>query len=189
MAGPDCGVHWLRQVHGRSVVTVTGASRGGAGPGDALVCAEPGEALCVLVADCAPVVLASPEGVVGAVHAGWRGLAAGVVGAAAEAMAALGATDLEGAIGPCIHPCCYAFGAGDLDGLATALDPSVRGRTAQGEPALDLPAAVGVALARAGIRRVPGPDRCTGCAGGLFSHRARRDVARQALVAWRSPVP
>jgi copper oxidase (laccase) domain-containing protein len=204
-------VHWLEQVHGRSVVvvgdavgtpappagaeaTVGGATAGGArvrgvadGPGDALVSVSAEVALSVLVADCVPLAMASPEGIFAAVHAGWRGLVAGVVEAAAGAMSDLGATSVVGALGPCIHPCCYEFSEPDLARLAAALGTAVRRRTADGRPALDLPAAASAAMARAGVKEVGGVDRCTGCGGGLFSHRVRREAARQALVVWRDP--
>ncbi len=204
VAGPRSSlerVHWVEQVHGRAVRTVEGATRDlpapGAGlprvvrsgRGDALVSREAGTALCVLVADCAPLALASPEGVFAAVHAGWRGLRAGVVDAAVEAMAAGGATSVVGALGPCIHPCCYEFGAGDLEEMAGALGPSVRGRTRGGRPALDLPAAVVAALSRAGAGQAGGVARCTGCGGGSFSHRVSRSPERQALVVWRESGP
>ena len=117
--------------------------------------------------------MASPEGIFAAVHAGWRGLVAGVVEAAAGAMSDLGATSVVGALGPCIHPCCYEFSEPDLARLAAALGSAVRGRTADGRPALDLPAAASAAMARAGVKEVGGVDRCTGCGGGLFSHRVR----------------
>jgi polyphenol oxidase len=198
-------LHWLEQVHGRGVVVIeaadgrlpvgrvpTGPGQGGTpirgvadGTGDALVSASSSVALCVLVADCAPVALASPEGVFAAVHAGWRGLADGVVGAAADAMVALGASSIEGALGPCVHPCCYEFSEVDLAGLVEAFGPGVRGLTAAGRPALDLPTAVGAALAAAGVTMADKVDRCTGCGGGLFSHRVRAEPERQVLIVWR----
>jgi hypothetical protein len=198
VTGPGRAVdelHWLEQVHGRGVVVVEAAGgrgqggtsiRGAAdGTGDALVSASSSVALCVLVADCAPVALASPEGVFAAVHAGWRGLADGVVGAAADAMSALGASNIEAALGPCVHPCCYEFSEADLAGLVEAFGPEVRGWTAAGRPALDLPTAVGAALAAAGVTMADKVDRCTGCGGGLFSHRVRAEPERQVLIVWR----
>lgn len=155
-----------------------------AGEGDALVSSAGGIGLAVLTADCASIALGSPEGMIGAVHAGWRGLVAGVVDRAVEAMAALGATEVVGALGPCIHPGCYEFDEPDLDRVAARLGDQVRGRTDSGRGALDLPAAVSVALAAAGARQIAGLDRCTGCTDGYFSHRARGDLGRQALVVW-----
>ncbi len=192
-------VHWARQVHGTAVVVVpalvppdqagvAGVRAMPAGVGDALVTTAASTAMAVLTADCASIALGSPEGVAAAVHAGWRGLVAGVVDRAVDAMAALGATDVAGALGPCIHAGCYEFSEPDLDQVAASLGDQVRGRTDAGRPALDLPAAVAAALAAAGARQRPGVDACTGCAGGYFSHRARGDVGRQALVVWSTPL-
>jgi len=155
-----------------------------AGTADALVSNAPTVAVAVLTADCAPVALGSREGVFAAVHAGWRGLVSGVVEQAVAAMGSLGATQVVGAIGPCIHPECYEFSEPDLDQVASRYGEAVRGRTSSGRPALDLPVAVSAALAGAGVRQVPGVTACTACAGGYFSHRARHDRGRQALVVW-----
>lgn len=178
-------VSWVRQVHG-SRVLVAGDQPVLGDEGDALVTASAGAALAVFTADCAPVALASPEGIVGAVHAGWTGVLAGVVGAAVDTMRALGATRVEAALGPCIRAGCYEFGRADLDRLVAALGPSVEGVTAAGRPALDLPAAVEAALAGAGATLVLDTGLCTACdAGRHFSHRARGDAERQAMVVWR----
>lgn len=108
----------VRQVHGRVVRVI----RDGATPvgsyaerpdGDAIVSDVPGLALTVLVADCVPVLLVDPRrGIAAAVHAGWRGTAAGIVGASVDVMRELGARpeDLVAAIGPSIRPCCYEVG-------------------------------------------------------------------------------
>ena len=179
-------VSWLRQVHGRRVVVVDGAQAVEGEEGDVLVTASPGAALAVLTADCAPVALASPEGVVAAVHAGWAGLVAGVVAAAVDAMGALGATRVEAALGPCIHAECYEFADADLMPLTRAFGPGVRRTTRTGAPSLDLPAAVRAALSAAGAVLVADEDVCTACDGDHYwSHRARRDVERQAVVVWR----
>jgi len=139
----------------------------------------------VLSADCAPVALASREGVVGVAHAGWRGLLGGVLERAVAAMRALGAGEIEAVLGPCIRPPCYEFGADDLDRVAARLGDGVRGRTASGAPALDLPAGVGAALERAGVDDLRDVGLCTACTPGYFSHRARGDRGRQALALWR----
>ncbi len=147
-AGSGPGQGRQGDVERQGTTSIRGAADG---TGDALVSASASVALCILVADCAPVALASPEGVFAAVHAGWRGLADGVVAAAVEAMVELGASGIEGALGPCVHPCCYEFSEKDLAGLVEAFGPEVRGRMADGRPALDLPAAVGMALEQAGV--------------------------------------
>lgn len=176
---------WLRQVHGNRVVEVLGPGDCAGERADGAVTAAAGCVLAVLAADCPPVALASPEGVIGAVHAGWRGVVAGVLEEAVSRMRALGATDVEAALGPCIHPSCYEFGVDDLDRVAARLGDSVRATTADGRPALDLPAAVHAALVSAGVTRVSDTGVCTACSGVHFSHRARRDTGRQALAVWR----
>jgi hypothetical protein len=102
-------------------------------------------------------------------------------------MRSLGATEVVGALGPCIHPECYEFSEPDLDRVAARYGQAVRGRASSGRPALDLPAAVSASLAGAGVRHVSGVAACTACAGGYFSHRARHDRDRQALVVWSDP--
>ncbi|HEY6622837.1 MAG TPA: polyphenol oxidase family protein [Acidimicrobiales bacterium] len=176
--------YWLRQEHG-SVVRVVGGERPRPGQaGDGLVSAEPSACVAILTADCASIALGSPEGVYAAVHAGWRGLAAGVIEAAASAMRVLGASALVGALGPCIHAECYAFSEPELRSVADRYGDQVRGLTTPGAPALDVPAAVRAALAGAGITEAPGVDECTACDRRYFSHRARADTGRQALVVW-----
>jgi copper oxidase (laccase) domain-containing protein len=187
----------VQQVHGGAVVAV-GEGRVGAAaraaahgdvPADALVTTSPVIALAVLVADCAPIALASPEGVFGAVHAGWKGVCAGVVEHAVAAMRELGASSVTGVRGPCIRACCYEFSEPDLAGIVTRYGSAVAGRTREGAPALDLPAAVSAALAATGAAEQPGVDECTACSGAYFSHRARGDTARQALLIWRGAEP
>ncbi|HEX8771777.1 MAG TPA: laccase domain-containing protein, partial [Acidimicrobiales bacterium] len=85
---------WLRQVHGDQVISVGHPGEGAGTPADAAVTNRAGCPLAVLTADCAPVALASPEGVIGAVHAGWAGAAAGIVGRAVADMRGLGATSI-----------------------------------------------------------------------------------------------
>jgi YfiH family protein len=176
---------WLRQVHGDRVVRVGRPGERTGERADAAVTAERGCALAVLSADCAPVALVSSEGVVGAAHAGWAGVRAGVVEATVDAMRALGADDIRAVLGPCIRSECYAFGADDLDSVAQRLGPGVRGRTSDGRPALDLPAAVRSALQISGVGDLRDTGVCTACTPAYFSWRARRDRGRQVLVVWR----
>jgi YfiH family protein len=101
----------IRQLHGTSVVHVaTGAIIDAAASGDAIVSTDPFRAVAVAVADCVPVLLADRDRrVAAAVHAGWRGTAAGVVPAAIAAVARAGVRPdrIVAAIGPSIGPCCY----------------------------------------------------------------------------------
>ena len=175
---------WLRQVHGDRVVVVDGAGRQAGTKADAAVSDRRGCALAVLSADCAPVALASPEGVIGAAHAGWSGLLAGVLERTVEAMRGLGATTVTAVLGPCIGAECYEFGGEDLARVADRVGPEVRSRTADGRPALDVAAGVRVVLGRQGVVL---DDRsvCTACTPGYYSWRARREYQRQALIVWR----
>ena len=143
----------------------------------------PGAALAVTVADCAPVVLEA-DGAVGVVHAGWRGLAAGVVPAAVAALRELTDAPLRAMLGPCIRPGCYEFGPDDLDAVAAVLGDGVRGSTDAGRPALDVPAGVAAALAAAGVTTVDDSGVCTACSPDHWSYRSAADRSRQAAVVW-----
>jgi hypothetical protein len=175
----------VHQVHGNGVVVVDGPRGRLEDDADAIVTAAPDTPIAVFGADCSLIGFSSPEGVTAVAHAGWRGLAAGVIPAVADAMRTLGATRLEVAVGPMIHPECYPFGADDLDEVAAVLGDEVRATTPSGEPALDLPRGVTAALVAVGAEIAFTVGGCTACGGPWFSHRARRDVARHALVLWR----
>jgi YfiH family protein len=176
-------VSWLHQQHGAAVVVVSTPGDHAGEPADAAVTASPGCALAVRTADCAPVVLVA-EGVVGVVHAGWRGLLGGVIEESAKAMVDLGATSIEAVLGPCIRPGCYEFGEAELDLVAARLGPAVRSTTGWGTPALDLAAAVAAACAEAGIQHLLDEAGCTACDRRWFSHRARAEPGRIATIAW-----
>ncbi len=180
---------WLRQVHGPSVVVIRPGDTLPAGvEADALVTDRPGVLLAVHTADCAPVSFVdAASGVVGIAHAGWRGVAAGVLDRTLDAMGALGAAAPTAVLGPCIHAPCYAFGEQDLDRVAAELGDEVRGTTAAGGAALDLPAAVGAALARRDVPLRTEPA-CTACdAATWYSHRARAEAGRMAHLTWIEP--
>ncbi|MCY3924485.1 MAG: polyphenol oxidase family protein [bacterium] len=175
----------LRQQHGAAVVEVEAPGDGDGALADAAVTSAAGAVLTVRVADCAPVALVAREGAVAAVHAGWRGLAAGVIEAAAAAVRRLGGEDLRAYLGPCIGPECYEFAAEPLAVLADRLGPAVIGRTAWGTPALDIPAAVRCALGLCGVERIVEAGQCTACdAARWYSHRARGDAERHVLATW-----
>ncbi len=154
-----------------------------------IVVARPGDGpVAVWAADCAPVILFDRHGVTVAVHAGWRGLAGGVVDAAVAELDPVDGRDetVLAVLGPTIRPCCYEFGAADLERIAVALDvrpDEIAGRTLAGALALDVPAAVRHALGRYDISlHATGP--CTGCDPRWYSHRIRGDRGRHAVVAW-----
>jgi copper oxidase (laccase) domain-containing protein len=167
------------------VVDRPGARCGEEADAAVTACAE--AALLVRTADCAPVALASPEGVVAIVHAGWRGLVGGVVEATLAAMERLGATSVFAAVGPCIQAHAYPFSVPDLEVVAARLGPSVVSSDAAGRPALDLPAAVDKALEGAGALVAARSGVCTHCSGEHWSWRARGDRSRQATFVWKVP--
>ncbi len=157
---------------------------GSAPEGDAVVARGTGRAAVVLTADCVPLVVGSADGIFAAVHVGWRGLVAGVVEAVAETFARLGARDPVAALGPSIGPCCYGFSPEDLAVVARRTAGSGLSTTRSGAPALDLPAAVRSVAQASGLAVTASREPCTACSGMYFSHRARRDEARQATVVW-----
>jgi YfiH family protein len=178
---------WLRQIHGAELVIVDRPGQWSGAEADAAIVTVPEAAVAVHTADCVPIVLAAPD-VVGVVHAGWRGLAAGVVDEAVAAMRRAAPDGEVGAvIGPCIRVECYEFGPSDLDRVAASLGDAVRGRTSSGAPALDLTAGVNIALRRSGVTSIDDDGSCTACDRRWFSHRARGETARQAAVAWLEP--
>ena len=117
------------QVHGRDVFAIRRGLPIAADPpsGDALVSDHPDVAIAVRAADCVPLLLAdSRTGAVAAVHAGWRGTAAGIASAAVQALTdEFGSrpADLVAAIGPSIGPCCYDVGSELVDAFAAAGHP------------------------------------------------------------------
>lgn len=173
---------WVRQVHGARVVHVD--TPGGAGDGDALVTTGTGVSLVVLVADCAPIALVAGDAVA-AVHCGWRGLMAGVIDAAVQAIGGRGASSVRAVVGPCISPAHYEFGVAELEKVAHQIGPVVRSRTEEGTPALDLRAGVAAALAGAGVVDRADVDVCTYESANHFSHRRDGMTGRQALIVTR----
>ena len=170
-------------MHGSRVVTVAAPGQHDGATADASVTAVPGAALGIWVGDCAPVALVSTEGVVGAAHAGWRGLLAGVLPATVAAMRTLGAERIGAHVGPFVHPGCYEFGADDLALVEARFGPAVRARTTWGTPALDVGAVIEASLAEVGVGiATTGP--CTACSPELWSHRARGERERQGMVVW-----
>ncbi len=180
----------LDEVHGVDVVSVDELDTVEwpvAAVGDVLVAERSDEPLAVWVADCAPIALFGANATSRAVaHAGWRGLADGVIDVAVDALESTGTRVDTAVLGPCIHACCYEFGLDDLERVAMGVGApvcAVTGSTAWGTRALDLPAAVAAGLARRGVT-LDAIGTCTGCDRRFRSHRRRSDVERHALVAW-----
>jgi YfiH family protein len=170
-------------VHGARVVTVTRPGEHAGIEADAAVTAVAGCRLAVRTADCVPIVIAGGDAVA-VVHAGWRGVAAGVVDSAVDAMRALGSEPSRAWLGPHIRAGCYEFGADDLAAVAARLGDHVRATTMWGTSALDLTAATAAALEAAGVGNVEDDGVCTACSTLYFSHRARGEHERFATIAW-----
>jgi len=178
---------WLHQVHSDRVVTVTAPGEGAGEVADAAVTAVEGASLAIQVADCVPIALVSATGVAGAAHAGWRGLAQGVVESTFRAMTQLDRTvdpaTTTAIVGPSICASCYEFGEPELSRLATRFGAGVRDQTATGTAALNLHRAMEFELDRLGIATTVWADDCTSChAERFWSWRARQETGRQAMI-------
>lgn len=176
---------FVSQVHGTAVHTLTGPADARSGAeADAQVTAEPGVGLVIMVADCTPVLLADTEaGVIGAVHAGRPGMAAGVVPATLQAMRELGAADIHAVIGPSVCPRCYEVPAELRDEVA-AFEPVAASVSVSGTPALDVAGAVAEQLRREGVVIDHFSRTCTRESEDLYSYRRNRRTGRFAGVIW-----
>jgi len=147
------------QIHSAITVTVDASFDGERPWADAIVTQTPGLVCGSLAADCAPVLIADPEArIVAAVHAGWRGALAGVVGSAIDAMVWLGGDParMSAAVGPCIGPASYEVGLEFLDAFVEADGANARFFAAGPLPEkrlFDLPAYVLSRLAADGVAR------------------------------------
>jgi len=178
---------WLDQIHGTRILR---PDRGDSGSADGAVTAAAGTVLAVMTADCLPVLLASADGrEVGVAHAGWRGLAAGVLAQAVAAFRCEPAA-LVAWLGPAIGQDAFevgdevraAFVAADAD-CAEAFSRNPRERWQA-----DLYRLARRQLARAGVTSVHGRPVCTFAAPELyFSHRREAPCGRMASLIWREP--
>jgi len=164
---------WVRQMHG---VTVVEPDRPGLGAeADALITTDPALPIAISVADCLPVALVA-DGAVGLVHAGWRGAAAGVVAAAASALAARGHPPRAAVIGPGIGSCCFEVG----EDVAKQF-PENRAHTSWGAVSVDLQGVVAADLDEIDVHVVSG---CTHHEDRFHSYRRDGSSLRQFGVAW-----
>jgi polyphenol oxidase len=178
------------QVHGARLARV-GRRRAGAGflraaeavaAADALAVTRSRRPVAVLAADCVPLVLAS-DGLVVAVHAGWRGLAAGIVD---RAVSAFQGRMSSAAVGPAIGPCHYEVGEDVAAAVEAGSSEGALVERRGGRLFLDLRGTVARVLREAGLRSVDVSEECTACqAGRFFSHRRDGETGRQAAVAMR----
>jgi polyphenol oxidase len=177
---------WMNQVHGTRVQVVDGPRDAPVAETDALVTTVPGLVLCVLVADCVPVLLADADnGVVAAVHAGREGVRQGVVPAALGAMQDLGArpASTSALLGPAVCGADYEVPAA-MRAEVARIAPAAAVRTRKGTPGLDLRAGLAELLSAAGVGQVVHDPRCTVEDRRLFSHRRDGVTGRQAGLVW-----
>jgi YfiH family protein len=186
---------WLEQVHGSHVADLDalpnpGGTGGRVGPADAALTRRPGRVCAILTADCLPLLLAAESGdLVAAAHAGWRGIASGVIEAAVAAVAAAGATPgrLLAWLGPAIGPRHFEIGAevretllADDPGAEAAFAPNARGRFMA-----DLGTLARRRLEARGVGRIYGGGECTFDAPDrYFSYRRDGVTGRQATLIW-----
>jgi polyphenol oxidase len=185
-AGLPAEPAWLAQVHG-----VTVADLDHAGPhaaADAAMTRRPGKVCAILTADCLPIVFATDTGdTVAAAHAGWRGMAAGVIGATVRAMA-VQPERLIAWLGPAIGPSHFEVGAEVGEAFLSA-DPGAGAAfkaKAGGKFMADLAMLARRQLEDLGVYRIYGGGECTYAhADKYFSHRRDGVTGRQATLVWR----
>jgi len=183
---------WIAQVHGADVVDAAAVQPGGpACTGDASISTVPGAVCAILTADCLPVLFADLGGkVAGAAHAGWRGLAGGVLEQTVAAMRAAGAGEITAWMGPAIGPDAFEVGPD----VKAAFEAALPGQVADafraypdrpGKYLADIYLLARRTLARAGITRVHGGGRCTATETDWFySYRRDGVTGRQASLIW-----
>jgi YfiH family protein len=166
---PACRTVCLRQVHSDSIVQADEVEDGLFPEADGVVSSDGAVALCIRTADCVPVLMWDDHaGVIGAVHAGWRGLALGIVGKAVNALRSMGCSSVHVGLGPSIGPCCYEVGP-DVT-AALGVEP-VRSR--RNLPSVDLHAVARSQAAAAGVlpECIHEVNACTCCTPSYFSYR------------------
>lgn len=188
--------HWLEQVHGCAVSTADDRNDGAEVPrADASIATTPGHLCAIMTADCLPVLLCDAAGtVVGAAHAGWRGLCDGVIEATLARM-----TQRAGAqpqwlawLGPAIGPREFEVGAEVREAFLAQATADERAAVdaafvagAPGKYLADLYALARIRLARAGCTQVYGGDTCTvSDADRFYSYRRDRTTGRMASLVW-----
>jgi polyphenol oxidase len=179
---------WMRQVHGTTVADARAASPAGLRPpeADAMFTDVPGQVLGVIVADCAPVLLADPRArVVGVAHAGREGRAAGVIAEAVGAMSAAGADParMRAVIGPHICGDCYEVPE-EMRARVAGSVPEASCLTRKGTPGIDIGAGIEAQLAAAGVRMITADERCTAETPDLYSYRRDGRTGRFAGLIW-----
>jgi len=179
---------FMKQVHGTRVVHLTSADFGTTPEADACVTSDPRVACTVQVADCMPVLFSAPDAV-GAAHAGWRGLAGGVLEATVRELCALTActpAEIDCWLGPCIGPRSFEVGPDVLEGFGAppaSADPERFRPLRAGKWLADLPLLARDRLNAAGVHQVKGGEWCTvEDASRFFSFRHNGVTGRMAAA-------
>ncbi len=182
---------WLNQVHGIGVVDAGEALAQDSLPdADASIATKPGIVCAIMTADCMPVLLADRQRrVVGAAHAGWRGLAAGVVEATVARMRDAGGTDLVAWLGPGIGPARFEVGDDVRRAFARLGDQAQQAfvplERTSGKYLADLPALARLALSAVGVTEVAGGGHCTMSESeNFYSFRRDKITGRMATMIW-----
>ncbi|MFL9927332.1 peptidoglycan editing factor PgeF [Herbaspirillum lusitanum] len=178
---------WLSQVHGTQVADAARVILGD--EADASISTLPGAICVMMTADCLPVLFCDRAGsVVGAAHAGWRGLAAGILENTVAAMRARGAEDIMAWLGPAIGPQQFEVGADVLqafaaqDGQAHAAFAAIDGR--DGKYLADIYQLARLRLNRAGVQEISGGGLCTVSDPRFYSYRRDKTTGRMASLIW-----
>ncbi len=183
---------WLQQVHRTSVRDADAANAdAAAGPADAAVTRASGRVLAILVADCMPVLFASADGaVLGAAHAGWRGLSAGVIEATVGAMR-VDPAGIHAWLGPAISAPNFEVGADVRDAFIAQDEHAVNAFAAndRGRWQCDLELLARARLAALGVTRVAAARVCTFAdTARCYSYRRDGRTGRMAALIWRSEI-
>lgn len=180
---------WLKQVHTTSVANANADTATGIPEADASVARSPNKVCAVLTADCLPVLLCDRQGtVVAAAHAGWRGLAGGVLEATVTAMH-VDPADLLAWLGPAIGPDAFEVGD-DVRAIFLADDPAAANAFTphgNGKWLADIYRLARIRLARCGVGQISGGEHCTFREENrFFSYRRDQTTGRMASLIWLS---
>ncbi len=193
-----CTPLWLNQVHGTRVIDAAQlihAPSSIPADADASICMQAGIACCVMTADCLPVLFWDIAGragrVVGAAHAGWRGLAAGVLHNTVAAMREQGAQEISAWLGPAIGPQHFEVGDDVRAAFASQFSPAIIAASfvakpgAPGKYLADIFALARAALQQVGVQKIFGGGMCTvSDSAQFYSYRRDQQTGRMAALIW-----
>jgi purine-nucleoside/S-methyl-5'-thioadenosine phosphorylase / adenosine deaminase len=171
---PGSEIYCLKQMHSDRIVRADDISHEDFPEADGIISRDPGKVLCIRTADCVSVLLwAEDSPLIGAVHAGWRGLSLRIVEKAIGIMRAGGAGHICVSMGPAIGPCCYAVGPEVIEALEADADHTLDGRLS-----VDLHRIAALQAQNAGVPpgRIHQVKSCTCCKADLFFSYRREGV-------------